>query len=124
MKEVETTGMEQKMMKLTLGITGTGKGSEDYHIPINVSRPRSGSGSRYLTDNVRHICCVSFSVTFVVFLLLLLLLMLLLLRSSYIAPLQGNLLRSAVHMFCHICCVSFSVVYVVCLLVSQMLCFF
>lgn len=51
--EEETTGMEHQMMKLTLGITGTGKGGEDYSIPLNVSRPRSGSGSRYLTDRVR-----------------------------------------------------------------------
>ena len=75
-KEGETTGTEQRMMKLTLGITGTGKGGEDYSIPLNVSRPRSGSGSRYLTDRVRHIimlcffychvCCISFSITYVV----------------------------------------------------------
>lgn len=50
-----STGMEQQMMKLTLGITGSGKDGEDYSIPLNVSRPRSGSGSRYLTDKVRHI---------------------------------------------------------------------
>lgn len=52
-KVEETTAdkeIENAMMKLTLGITGNGKNGEEYSIPLSMSRPRSGSGSRYLTD--------------------------------------------------------------------------
>lgn len=42
-------GAESSLMRLTLGIARSGDG-EEYSIPLSMSRPRSGSGSRFLTD--------------------------------------------------------------------------
>lgn len=44
-------GAESSLMRLTLGIARAGDG-EEYSIPLSMSRPRSGSGSRFLTDKV------------------------------------------------------------------------
>ena len=42
----------QEFMSLKLGITGCGKNGEGYSIPLSMARPRSNSGSRYLSDKV------------------------------------------------------------------------
>jgi hypothetical protein len=47
----ENCGMGISQITLTLGVTGKDEG-EEYSKPMNITRPRTNSGSRYLTDKV------------------------------------------------------------------------
>jgi len=55
-KEESSAGahpQEGSMMTLSVGmLTCKGDDGEEYSIPLNINRPRSNSGSRYLTDKV------------------------------------------------------------------------